>query len=72
MPHVWHKKAVATLRARNKLVDEATVDIEEAQRKNLEKRAAAVLALKQSTEAAQARCLPPAHTSTAPVTSTSP
>ena len=50
-----HKKAVATLNARNKMVSEQDADIQAAQRKLVEKRAAAVLQLKASTEAAQAK-----------------
>ena len=50
-----HKKAIATLNARTRLVTEQDADIQEAQRKLIEKRAAAVLQLKASTEAAQAK-----------------
>ena len=52
---VGHRKAVANLRPRSQLVREANEEIYTAQRKQLEKRAEAVLALKTSTEAAQAK-----------------
>lgn len=52
---VGHRKAVEQLRPRTQRLREAEAEISAAQREKLERRAAAILALKTSTEAAQAK-----------------